>query len=210
MLPININSLKNLLLKPLPGQEIQLQMAPSNRPNININTLKTTDYKQSAVMVVLCRDEDGTFFIPLIERETYKGTHSGQISLPGGKFEIEDHNLETTAKRECFEEIGLQNMEVLGTLTQVYIPVSGFLVHPYLAYCTTQNLTFVKHPREVKTILKLAIKTLTDDAIIKNGSVTDDVNLKHPYFEVNEYKIWGATAMILNEVKVLLKKCATL
>lgn len=210
MLTININSLKNALLKPLPGENIQLQMAPSTRPNININSLKITDYKQSAVMVVLCRDETDTFFIPLIERETYNGTHSGQISLPGGKFDIEDLNLETTARRECFEEIGLQNIEVLGKLTQVYIPVSGFLVQPYLGYCTATNLTFVKHQREVKTILKLNIKTLIDDTIIKNGSVTNDVNLKHPYFEANNYKIWGATAMILNEVKVLLKKCTTL
>lgn len=202
---LNINILKNALQRPLPGEKIQLQMAPSTRPIINSTHLKTTDYRQSAVMVVLCVDETNNFFIPLIERETYNGTHSGQISLPGGKFDLEDLDLETTAKRECFEEIGLANIEVLGKLTSVYIPVSGFLVQPYLGYFEVKNPNFVKHEREVKSILNLSIEELLDDNIVKNGSVTLDLSLNHPYFEMKEYKIWGATAMILNEVKVLIK-----
>lgn len=159
-------------------------------------------------MVVLCVDETNNFFIPLIERETYNGTHSGQISLPGGKFDLEDLDLETTARRECFEEIGLANIEVLGKLTSVYIPVSGFLVQPYLGYFEVKNPNFVKHEREVKSILNLSIEELLDDNIVKNGSVTLDLSLNHPYFEMKEYKIWGATAMILNEVKAVLKEAS--
>ncbi|MDX2172023.1 MAG: CoA pyrophosphatase [Bacteroidota bacterium] len=203
---LNINILKNALQQPLPGEKIQLQMAPSTRPIINSTHLKITDYKQSAVMVVLCVDETNNFFIPLIERETYNGTHSGQISLPGGKFDLEDLDLETTAKRECFEEIGLTSIEVLGKLTSVYIPVSGFLVQPYLGYFEVKNPNFVKHEREVKSILNLSIEELLDDNIVKNGSVTLDLSINHPYFEMKEYKIWGATAMILNEVKAVLKE----
>ncbi len=200
-----INNLKKILQAPLPGEAVQLQMAPSNRPAIKIESLNPLDYKHSAVMVVLCKDEDDDFFIPLIERETYNGTHSGQISLPGGKFEIEDITLEKTAKRECFEEIGLQTKEVLGKLTAVYIPVSGFLVQPFFGHYLITQPNFVKHQREVKTILKLKINDLLNDSFIKYGSLSDSANMKHPYFEINNYKIWGATAMILNEVKFLLK-----
>jgi len=202
---LNINNLKTTLLQPLPGEEVQLKMAPTNRPNIKITSLNTNDYKQSAVMVVLCKDETDNFFIPLIERETYNGTHSGQISLPGGKFEVEDLSLETTAKRECYEEIGLQNYDILGKLTELYVPVSGFLVQPYFGFCDLKNPKFTKNQREVKTIINLKINDLLNDNFINFGNLRPDIDLKHSYFEINNYKIWGATAMILNEVKIVLK-----
>jgi 8-oxo-dGTP pyrophosphatase MutT (NUDIX family) len=204
-LQLNINILKNALQLPLPGEMIQLQMAPTNRPNINIETLKETEYKKSAVMVLLCQDEENGTFIPLIERETYKGVHSGQISLPGGKLDTRDESLEQTAKRECSEEIGLQNFELLSPLTSLYIPVSGFLVQPFLGFVTIKNPNFVKQEREVKTILKLKVKDLLNDSFIKHGNLSPDAALKHSYFDIDNYKIWGATAMILNEVKVLIK-----
>lgn len=203
---LTINNLKTALQLTLPGENAQLQMAPVHRPNIKIESLKETDYKQSAVMVVMCVNDNNNFFIPLIERQTYNGTHSGQISLPGGKFDKEDLDLETTAKRECYEEIGLTNVEILGKLSLLYIPVSGFLVQPYLGYYEIKNPNFVKHDREVKSIIHLEIEQLLNESISKIGNVTSDINLKHPFFEINDYKVWGATAMILNEVKALLKE----
>jgi 8-oxo-dGTP pyrophosphatase MutT (NUDIX family) len=205
-LQLNINILKQTLKQTLPGEKAQLQMAPTNRPNIKIESLKETDYKKSAVIVLLCKDEDDSTFIPLIERETYNGLHSGQIGLPGGKFDANDESLEQTAKRECYEEIGLQNYELLSKLTPLYIPVSGFLVQPYLAYYELKNPNFVRQQREVKTILKLKVKQLLDDSFIKHGNLSPTVDLKHSYFDIDNYKIWGATAMILNEVKAVLKE----
>ena len=71
----------------------------------------------------------------LTKRHVYEGFHSGQISFPGGKMEKEDANLEQTALRETEEEIGVprEAMQVFGSLTSVYIPPSGYIVHPYVS-----------------------------------------------------------------------------
>ena len=203
-----LNKLKNELQKPLPGIAAQFDMAPVSRPKINIEDLNINDYKQSAVLILFCLDDQNNLFIPLIERYAYKGVHSAQISFPGGKFEEEDIHLQNTALRECFEEIGLQNeIEVIGKLTDLFIPVSSFLVAPYIGFCKINNPSFFLHEREVKSILKLPLEVLMDDSIIINGLVeADDYKIKTPYFLVEGHKVWGATAMILSVLKSILAR----
>lgn len=202
-----INKLKIELHKPLPGIPAQYEMAPVSRPKINVESLEVGQYRQSAVMIVFCRDENDQVFIPLIERFAYKGAHSAQISFPGGKYEDVDENLQNTAIRECFEEIGLQNeIEVIGKLTQLYIPVSSFLVEPYIGFCKVKDPALFPHEREVKNILKLSINKLMDESLLEQGVVeAEDYKIKTPYFLVEGNKVWGATAMMLNELKTILK-----
>jgi hypothetical protein len=202
-----INKLKHRLQSPLPGQDAQYLMAPVNRERIALEILKVENYRPSAVMILFCTDEQGEPFIPLIERMAYKGFHSAQISLPGGKFEAADSNLQQTATRECFEEIGIKDIEVLGSLTQLYIPVSGFLVQPFVGVCTVKNPAMISQQREVKTILKLGIDTLMQDSSVKSGSIetAEQLAIKTNYFEVESYKVWGATAMILSELKEVMR-----
>ena len=106
-------------------------MAPVGRKKMNELSLKAQTYKPSAVLILLCVNHTGQTFIPLIERMSYDGAHSGQISLPGGKFEERDINLQTTALRECEEEIGIKGVAILGSLTELFIPVSQFKVQPF-------------------------------------------------------------------------------
>jgi len=161
-------------------------------------------------MVLFCLDDEQNWFVPLTQRFTYLGAHSGQISLPGGKREESDGSLRETALRECFEEIGIrEDIEVTGALTSLYIPVSGYLVEPYVGVCTTPDPRFVPHEREVKDIIRLYARDLMSEKLVKQGSVEIDgpqaFSIKTPYFGIGEHKVWGATAMILSELREVLR-----
>jgi 8-oxo-dGTP pyrophosphatase MutT (NUDIX family) len=202
-----INRLKNGLSRPLPGIQAQYLMAPMLRERIEPGSLKEGQYRPSAVMILFCEDEENDIFIPLTERMSYQGVHSAQVSLPGGKYEPYDENLMNTAMRECYEEIGIKDLEVIGKLTQLFIPVSGFLVQPYIGVCNIKNPPMKNQPREVKTILRLKLDAFLSEDIIKQGSIEMPGNLKisTPWFEVEGLKVWGATAMILSELRELMK-----
>ncbi len=201
-----INRLKNALVQTLPGANAQYLMAPFHRRKIELEELKEKDYRPSAVMILVCEDEGGKPFIPLTERMTYNGAHSGQISLPGGKFEQNDGDLATTAVRECYEEIGIREIEILGKLTPLFIPVSGFLVHPYIGLCKIKNPLMTSNEREVKTILRLDPMDLLNEQRVKKGSIeVMNMKIETPWFDVKGLKVWGATAMILSELKQLIK-----
>jgi 8-oxo-dGTP pyrophosphatase MutT (NUDIX family) len=201
-----LNKLKLKLAEGLPGVEAQYLMAPVGRKKIDELASQTLTYRSSAVLVLLCINGPGEAFIPLIERMSYNGAHSGQVSLPGGKFEERDVNLETTALRECEEEVGIKEVELIGNLTELFIPVSQFKVQPFIGVYKLPNPTFTKQEREVKNLIPLMLEDLMNDTIIKNGEVNlpNNTRMNVPYFEVGEHKVWGATAMILHELKVLL------
>ncbi len=202
-----INKLKLRLQEQLPGQDAQYLMAPMHRKRIELEILKVSNYKPSAVMILICCDEVGELFIPLIERASYQGVHSAQISLPGGKFEEQDITLSNTAIRECFEEIGVGEVEIIGKLTPLYIPVSGFLVEPYVGVCRIKNPTMISQEREVNSILKLNMNDLLREEIVENGTIELQSNLKIQanWFNLHNHRIWGATAMILSEWKETIK-----
>lgn len=195
----------------LPGKEVQYQMASSRRikeiPNLN----EIKDYKESAVCILLYQQEN-TIYFPLIERVVYKGVHSGQIALPGGKKDEEDADLIQTALRELEEEIGIsqKHIEVLGKLTQVYIPPSNFLVNPIIAI-THKTPEFILNPTEVQNVIPFSLNELLDDALIKETYIELEkgLKIKTPYFDVRGKVLWGATAMILNELKHILKSSSS-
>jgi 8-oxo-dGTP pyrophosphatase MutT (NUDIX family) len=202
-----VNRLKNALSKTLPGIEAQYRMAPLNRERVDVTKLELKDYRPSAVMILFCQDANDNWYIPLTERMTYNGVHSGQVSLPGGKFEPEDEDFVNTAIRECYEEIGIKEIDVIGKLTPMYISVSGFLVHPFIGVCKMKDPVMVNQEREVKKLIKLYVNALMDDSIVKEGSiqVMETMKIKTSWFEVEKLKVWGATAMILSELKEILR-----
>lgn len=202
-----INKLKRILNEPLPGMQAQSLLVPFKRNLVPPEQLREGEYKPSAVMILLCRDQDEKLFFPLIQRFSYKGPHSGQISLPGGKFEPADQDLQQTAIRECFEEIGLGfELEMLGKLSPLYIPVSEFLVHPYVAYCQKPVDVFTPHEREVEEVLKMYLSDFLNDGTLQNGKITTaGFDIEAPYFSLDGRQVWGATAMILSELRELLR-----
>jgi 8-oxo-dGTP pyrophosphatase MutT (NUDIX family) len=202
-----INSLKEELQKPLPGSEVQWEMAHVNREKILPEELENINYRQSAVLLLIYK-KGNDYYLPLTERQTYKGAHSGQISLPGGKYEDKDETLQNTALRECAEEIGAHNkIEILGALTPVYIPVSGFVVNPFVAFLHDELPQFNVDVNEVKELIHLSLADLLKPELKQITTVEPmpGLKLKTPYFNVQGKVIWGATAMLLNEFKTVLK-----
>ena len=202
-----INKLKTDLQNPLPGVEVQFEMAHIKREKISEQSPDYKDYRPSAVLILLYPNVEQETSILLIERMTYDGHHSGQIALPGGKAEESDKNLEATAIREFFEETGSDiTPNVIGKLTPVYIPVSKFMVQPFVAY-VNQKPNFMASAHEVNELIEWQISDLLNPGIIKETTIepTPGYKIETPYFDVQGKVLWGATAMMLNELKWVLK-----
>ncbi len=191
---------------PLPGKKAQLIAAPANRfKNISKNVINLKRAKKAAVLIYCYPKKEKTYF-SLIKRSNYSGVHSGQISLPGGKFDKNDSSLKETALRECGEELGI-NIDLkkdLFALTPLYVPLSNFIVTPYLAY---ENFypKFNPDSREVALHIEISIEELKklkiEKKILRNEYQNDSLI---PCYISKGHIIWGATAMILSEFKSLL------
>lgn len=203
-----INKLKTDLQQPLPGVEVQFEMAPAKRERVNPQSIEFSAYRPSAVLILLYPNALQETSVLLIERMTYDGHHSGQIALPGGKAEESDKNLESTALREFFEETGSDlTPTVIGKLTPVYIPVSKFMVQPFVSY-VHQKPNFLANAYEVNELIEWNICDLLNPEIIKETTIepTPGYKIKTPYFDLQGKVLWGATAMMLNELKWVLSK----
>lgn len=165
--------------------------------------------KQAAVLSVFYPGlKDETKFV-LILRKTYKGVHSNQVGFPGGRVEEDDIDLIHTALRETEEEVGIprQEVQVIKELTKLYIPPSNFWVQPYLGIMEkTPNL--VPQEAEVEAILEIDLEEfLSDSCMIRQTLSTSYAkNVNVPAFLLGGHVVWGATAMMLSEMKDILKQ----
>lgn len=205
---ITIQELRKKLTQELPGEDAHIAMSPTGRGRSSDALKQASNVRESAVSIVIYEKENG-FSSLLIQRPTYKGVHSGQVCLPGGKREDFEKHLHETAMRECMEETGIDQeaLELLGALTPVYIPVSNHHVHPYVFYHPSSSPTLTPDPREVVEIIPFELTDLIDDGKIKRTDilVRDDYTLKNvPYFDIQERIVWGATAIILHEFREVL------
>lgn len=198
-----IHSLQLALNQPLPGTSAHHQMAPY-RKNIQVAGVEP---KISAVLGLLYPIQN-EYHLVLTKRNEYEGTHSAQVSFPGGKKEEQDEDLIFTAIRETREEIGVEitTQQIIGSLTQVYIPPSNYLVQPILAW-TDHQPTFNPDPHEVHYIIELPIQSLLKPESIQEEKITlsNGLRMTVPCFKIKNEIIWGATALILNEIKEILK-----
>lgn len=195
----------------LPAEAAHSKMWPPERERL----MKGLDWnnlnarRAAVLLLVYPRNEQATFV--LIVRNAYEGVHSSQVALPGGKKEPFDRTFGDTALRETFEEIGVDRsqMVVIRELSQVYIPPSNFIVHPFLGYCESE-LVFTPDPREVAGIIEVGLDDFLDDAAVvalqRNTSYANEIHV--PGFQIGEHMVWGATAMILSEFKEVVKMLA--
>jgi 8-oxo-dGTP pyrophosphatase MutT (NUDIX family) len=163
-----------------------------------------------AGVMALFYPKEGEWQMVLIERQSFdeRDQHKGQISFPGGKFDPSDADLSSTAIRETQEEIGVfsQYIQMLGSLTPIYIPVSNFHVFPYIGL---MNFAPIFKPQwsEVKEIIEIPILDLLNPANQKLSDIQihkDFVLNDVPCFNMKEKIIWGATAMIISEIADLI------
>lgn len=207
MIP-NYQVLLNRFQEPLPGESAHQLMYP--RKGISLDNLQPpADARLSAVAILLFEGTN-TLHSLVIQRSEYEGTHSGQIAFPGGKWEVNDASLMETALRECAEEIGITALELdyIGKLTDVYTAVSYFLIEPHVFYWKRPHDQFTLSEREVAAVHTLDLSNLLDDTIIQHIDVPiqKGMVLKNvPHFIFDEVKIWGATALMLSELKEVLR-----
>lgn len=184
-------------------------MSPPFRGKFSLKQAYANNAKESAVLILLYEKNNETYLV-LTERKTYPGAHSGQISLPGGKKDEEDTSFENNALRETEEEIGIEKskIEILSSLTHLYIPVSNFIVFPFVG-TLNEVPHFVKEEKEVEQILEVRLSDLMDEGNIIDKTIRVDsknIQFQSPAYAVNGVEVWGATAMILSEFLSLLKK----
>jgi len=199
-----VSWLMTRLKNSLPGKEAQLLMAPPLREN---RMAPPTGFNpiESAVLIALVLNHNEPSII-FIKRPEYDGVHSGQMALPGGKKEKEDSNEWETAIRESYEEIGLplDSAKQIGQISPLYIPHSGYMVRPVIAFLPfLPKLKADKN--EVDSIHIIKIDDLLNARKRENITFnTINGKIEAPCFAVDQQKIWGATAMIISELLVIL------
>ena len=205
-----IEQIRERLTRPLPGQEAQLRMAFVRRAEeLRLNPTPPEGARVACVTLFLWENNDDWRTI-LIQRTTNPlDRHSGQVSFPGGKHEQSDESLSHTALREAQEEIGVppNQVEILGRLTELYIPVSNFIVYPFVAVLSGIP-QLLAQPGEVESILTPGLKHFQQDEnkalktlVVGTGVLLNDV----PCYLVEGRSVWGATAMIMSEFLEVLK-----
>lgn len=192
--------LKYRLSLPLPGLEAQLKMAHLER-RLNLSHYKVPSYARNGAVLILLFEDDGALKTCFIERTQYDGVHSGQIAFPGGKKEP-DESLQQTALREAAEEVGVNpaDVELLGQLTELYIPPSNFLVHPFVG-AISYRPAFFPQPAEVAEVVEIKIDDLADVRLRGEKQITrsNGTAVQTPFYDVQGKTVWGATAMIISE-----------
>lgn len=203
-----IKYIPKIVNQQLPALTAHAKMAPLERlPTLDPEYYKANNPRRSAVMMLFYPKNEQAHLI-LIKRNAYPGIHSSQISFPGGKAEPEDGSLAETAVRETFEEVGIapDDIDVVMPFTEIYIPPSNFLVAPFLGLSLNEPV-FKPNPDEVVEIIQLSLDVFLDDSIVIETDMQTSYSqmIKVPAFKVDEHIVWGATAMILSELKETIK-----
>lgn len=203
-------SIVNIKELPLLGEKAHAKLSPPYRLELAKKYKeKRKTAPEAGVMALFYPDANDQTNIVFILRKTYKGVHSAQVGFPGGKVEETDQNLIETVLRETEEEIGIlrDKIQVLKTLSPIYIPPSNFMVHPFLGI-SREALKFTKQESEVEDIIEVKLSDFLDDknVVSVNVPTSYNVEVEVPAFLLNGFNVWGATAMMLSEIKVLLKQ----
>lgn len=181
------------------------KMMPWYRKFIVPNAAKLNNAQKAAVLLHVFQGPDDMELL-FMKRPDYNGTHGGQISFPGGKQESFDINFMHTALREAEEEVGLNNqdIEVIKSLSECYIPPSNFVVYPFVSFAG--HLPDLKiNPEEVAYTFSIPLKALCSGELEGKTKVSTKMGkMSVPAYHWNNEIIWGATANITAELVALL------
>jgi len=182
-------------------------MAPT--PRVGWDPLKVPEGTRDGAALILVYPHDDTFLLPLTVRGSGLRNHTGQVSLPGGRVD-DGETIEGAALREADEEIGVarDSVLVLGRLTPLHIPVSNFLLHPVVGFVDARPV-FNRAEWEVARIIEPTLGQLRDPATTKREfrnrtTAGETIQIDVPFFDIDQEKVWGATAMVLAEFCAIL------
>ena len=191
------------------SRDAHIKMAPLERISYSDETQYLDKNPKKAAVLMLFYPKNERTHLALIVRNSYPGVHSSQIGFPGGKVELSDANLTETALRETHEEVGIapHQIQVVKTFSEIYIPPSNYLVAPFMGVAY-EELTFIPDPNEVKKVLELSIADFLDEQILTKVTMSTSyaTDIEVPAFQVDKYIVWGATAMMMSELKEVIKK----
>ncbi len=190
--------------RPRPGLAAQMRMAPSYRWEMLRRMPPPERVREAGVLILLYPCDDALCF-PLTRRTEQVENHKGQISLPGGAREPGEP-LAETALRETREELGisLDGLEMLGSLTPLYIPPSGFQITPFVAYLPYRP-RFHPDPVEVAEVIPVPLAALFDPTIRRQElRELRGQPVRIPFYAIQGHQVWGATAMVLSELAAIL------
>jgi len=198
--------LKSSLSHDLPGKVAQKKLMVQPRLPMKWPPIRR-ELKPAGTLILLYPENDSIHFF-LTKRSEDVEHHKGQISLPGGVQE-KDESISETALRETMEEIGItENIEMLGQLSTLPVPISGFEIYPFVGWLPQKPETSIQE-KEVEKVFTVSIDDLTSEKCEKcKKDVIRGFPVDIPYFQLNGETVWGATSMILSEFKTILKEIA--
>jgi 8-oxo-dGTP pyrophosphatase MutT (NUDIX family) len=187
----------------LPGVEAQQRMAPQPRGGWRPGFAPEDARPAAALLLLFPTNGEATML--LTKRASALPHHGGQVSLPGGGV-APGETIEGAALREAEEEVGLVRaaVRVIGRLTPLHIPVSGFVLHPVVGFASARPATTAE-AGEVDRIIEVPVALLLDPARHRRTvRVRDGIEFDMPYFDIDGDEVWGATAMVLAEFAAIL------
>jgi len=195
-------ALRERLAQPLPGSSAQLEMAPRGRQLVEPSVARRGGAIDAAALVLLFpKGSDDAPHCALTVRSRDLRHHPGQVSLPGGRMDAGETATEA-ALREVNEELAVSRgeLDVLGSLTPIYVPPSSYVVQPLVA-AALRRPRFEPHPAEVAELIEAPLRLFVGDANRHTEwQLTDGREREVRYFDVLGHQVWGATAMILSEL----------
>ncbi len=193
---ISPENIRRALAEKLPGGASHKKMLPPNRELRATETERVSAKKSSVLLLLFIENDELTAC--LIKRPEHMKFHPGQIAMPGGRIEKGETELET-ALRETEEEIGIppEKIEILGSLSELYVGVSRFMIHPFVGWLAEKPHFNINRHEVEKVILFPISKYKNTFGQTELATISGKLNVPCVMFE-NEI-LWGATAMILSE-----------